>query len=89
MVPDGNGMRVIEPIWIRTNERYFVVQVNGQQPGIANMFAYETEDYTQQAWLTADDIRASHETLYPLGLANLLDLLARGEGPSEPWVWPE
>lgn len=73
--------------WQVANEHYFVVRLNGQVPNVLNMLAYEAEDYTGQAWFSADAIRASFEQVYPIGLADLLDLLGRGEYPNEPWRW--
>ena len=88
-VSSPEGMVDIEPRWIRAQERYFLVHVNGQQPGSGNMHSYETEDYTRQTWLSAEEIRASNEVVYPLGLADLLELLTSGELPRKPWIWPD
>lgn len=70
-------------------EHYFVVKLKNQAPHSANMLPHEVDDYTEQAWFTAEDIRASYEQVYPVGLADLLDLLARDEYPTEPWHWPD
>lgn len=68
-------------------ERYFVARLNGQLPHVNNMLPYEIDDYTAQQWFSAADIRASYEQVYPIGLADLLDLLRSGEYPAEPWKW--
>lgn len=68
-------------------ERYFVARLNGQLPHIGNMLPYEFQDYTAQRWFSADDIRASYDQVYPIGLADLLDVLRDGEYPAEPWTW--
>lgn len=81
------GVVAIEPTWYHTREQYYVVRLNLQQPDIGNMYAYESDDYTHQAWFSADDIRASTELVYPIGLADLLDQLGRGEIPVPPLVW--
>lgn len=83
------GAKAVPPHWIRTQERYFVVRMNGQAPATSNMYEYETADYTRQSWLSADEIRASSEVVYPLGLADLLDELATGAISAEPWIWPD
>lgn len=87
VVPTVEGMVEIDPTWILAYEHYFVVHMNAQPPEVVNMLAYETADYTGQAWFSSADIRASHELVYPIGLADLLDLLQRGDFPAEPWQW--
>ena len=87
LLPTGSGMVKIDPTMILADEHYFVVHMNAQPPEIVNMHTYETADYTSQGWFSAADIRASHEQVYPIGLADLLDLLQRGEIPAEPWEW--
>lgn len=87
LVPTAAGMVEIDPTWILAYEHYFVVHMNVQPPEIVNMLAYETADYTGQAWFSIDEIRSSYEQVYPIGLADLLDLLQRGELPAEPWRW--
>jgi 8-oxo-dGTP pyrophosphatase MutT (NUDIX family) len=70
-------------------ERYFVARLHEQSPHINNMLPEELTDYTSQQWFSAADIRASYEQVYPIGLADMLDLLQRGEYPAEPWTWPD
>lgn len=69
------------------SEHYFVVKLNGQVPNPENMLPHEVDDYTRQEWFSAAKMRASYEQIYPVGLADLVDLLARGEYPAEPWKW--
>lgn len=69
------------------SEHYFVVKLNDQLPNPDNMLPHEVDDYTRQAWFSAEDMRASYEQIYPVGLADLIDLIAGGEYPSEPWKW--
>lgn len=71
------------------NERYFLVRLNRQQPNVANMFDYELADYTRQGWLSAADIRISAEPVYPIGLADLLDVILVSGVPTEPVIWDE
>ncbi len=87
LVPTNAGMMKIDPTWNLAHERYFVVHMNSQSPEIVNMLAYESADYTGQAWFSAADIRASHEQVYPIGLADLLDLLRQDKLPDQPWQW--
>lgn len=83
------GVVPIEPTWYHTREQYYVVRLNTQQPNIGNMYAYESDDYTLQGWFSAEEIRASVEQVYPIGLADLLDQLGRGEIPDPPIVWED
>lgn len=83
------GVVPIEPTWYHTREQYYLVRLNAQQPDIGNMYAYESDDYTHQAWFSADEIRSSTEKVYPIGLADLLDQLGRGELPVPPVVWED
>lgn len=71
----------------RASEQYFVVKLNGKSPHSLNMTAHEQSHYSTGRWLSADDIRASNEVVHPLGLADLLDQLSKGEIPAVPWVW--
>lgn len=71
------------------NERYFLVRMTQQQPGIANMFDYELADYTRQGWFSAEDIRVSEEPVYPIGLVDLLDEIRVSGVPTEPVIWDE
>lgn len=70
-------------------ERYFVVKLNGQRPRNDQMTEHEQSHYDAGAWFSSAEIRVSHETVYPLGLGDLLDVLAVGEIPAEPWTWPD
>lgn len=71
----------------RAKEHYFLVRLNGQSPRDVNMSAHEQSHYSTGAWLSADDIRASYEQVYPIGLADVLDQLSRGETPATPVEW--
>ncbi|MCA9833215.1 MAG: NUDIX domain-containing protein [Thermomicrobiales bacterium] len=72
-----------------SDERYFLVRMQSQQPSTRNMFDYELADYTQQGWLSVEDIITSAEPVYPLGLAELIAALSTGNIPSEPVIWTE
>lgn len=65
-------------------ERYFLVRVSGAVISNANQFDYEREVYTDVRWWSVDAIRASSETFYPEGLADLLEPLIAGALPAEP-----
>lgn len=65
-------------------ERYYLVLIGDRRPTTANMYAYESDDYTRQGFLSAADIRSSTEPVYPVGLADLLDRISLGDVPAEP-----
>lgn len=65
-------------------ERYFPVRVAGVAVSNANQLDYERAVYHEVRWWPVDAIRASGETFYPDGLANLLEPLIAGELPMEP-----
>lgn len=67
-----------------SDAKYFLVRTHDQVPTGANMSAHEAAHYDQQRWWSADDIRISHETVFPIGLADLLDAINRGEVPESP-----
>lgn len=68
----------------RAHEHYFVVRVGELTPTVANMFEYESADYTRQKFMSAEDIRAEYESVYPIGLADVLDQLRDGSISDEP-----
>ena len=86
---DASGMERTEPYWLVADEWYFLVKLSDQQPGTGNMMGYESADYQDQRWLSAADIRASNETVYPLGIADLLEQVSRGVLPTSPISWPD
>lgn len=71
------------------SERFYLVKMNQQQPSIVNMFDYELADYTRQAWLSVEEIRASEEAVYPVGLADFLEEVRLRGVPDAPIVWEE
>lgn len=87
IVAKREAIGIIAGLPTLAQERYFVARLHGQSPHVNNMLPYEIDDYTAQQWFSAADIRASYEQVYPIGLANLLELLQRGEYPAEPWMW--
>lgn len=70
-------------------ERYFIARVGQQQPSQANMLQHEIEDYTQQRWWSAAELRATYEITYPIGLADLLDAINADSLSPEPIVFPD
>ncbi len=65
-------------------ERYFVARVAGLEVSDANQFDYERAVYSEVRWWPVDAIRASDETFYPIGLADLLEPVIAGYLPSPP-----
>jgi len=70
--------------WTRGVERYFLARVPGAEVSNANQHDYERAVYREVRWWPVDAIRASAETFYPEGMADLIEPLIAGELPSEP-----
>ena len=68
-----------------TRQRFFLVRTT--QAALESAFAqeHETQDvYVERGWWSAEAMRASPDTFWPVGLADLLEALAAGELPGEP-----
>lgn len=74
---------------IQSIERYYLVHAEPDQIHTANQLAHELEVYQQSRWWSADELRASNETAYPAGLADLLDTLIAEGVPATPLTLPE
>lgn len=83
-------------VWFRTKmdpdaeppflsvERYFLVRVERDDVSFDNQFEYEREVYQRHQWWSVTAIRASAETFYPVGMAELLARIASGDLPDPP-----
>jgi 8-oxo-dGTP pyrophosphatase MutT (NUDIX family) len=65
-------------------ERYFLARVADAEVSNANQLDYERAVYTDVRWWPVDAIRASDETFYPEGLADLLAPIVAGDLPNAP-----
>lgn len=65
-------------------ERYFLARVPDVEVSNANQLDYERAVYHEVRWWPLDAIRASGETFYPDGLADLLAPVISGPLPTEP-----
>ncbi len=74
---------------VRAIERYYLVHAESNLVHTANQLAYEREVYQQSHWWSVDELRASTETAYPAGLADLLDTLIAEGIPATPRTLPE
>ena len=91
-----NGVPLGPWVWFRTKvdpeaeppflsvERYFLVRVDRDDVNFDNQFEYEREVYLQHQWWSVAAIRASNETFYPAGMADLLAQIASGDLPVPP-----
>jgi len=70
--------------WTRGVERYFLARVPDVEVSNANQLEYERAVYAEARWWPVGAIRASGETFYPEGLADLLAPLIAGALPAEP-----
>ncbi len=61
-----------------------MARVAGLEVSDANQFDYERAVYSEVRWWPVDAIRASDETFYPIGLADLLEPVIAGYLPSPP-----
>lgn len=68
-----------------TRQRFLLVRTTEDAFAAAYVREHETKDvYVERGWWSAGAMRASPETFWPLGLADLLTALAAGELPGEP-----
>jgi hypothetical protein len=65
-------------------ERYYLVQVADVTVHAENQLDHEREVYRHQRWWPLAEIRASNDTFFPEGLADLLGSLLAGRIPAEP-----
>lgn len=63
---------------IRSVERYYLVLVRGAVISVDNQLDHEREAYQEQRWWPLAALRDSPETVYPEGLAEILESLLSG-----------
>lgn len=84
--PDSDPVRVERAVFTASGfyldqvDHYYLVRVDAEQAAApieaASLTALERATITEYRWLSAAQIRASSETFWPFGLADLLDSLA-------------
>lgn len=84
---EKDGLLGNEPV--RAVERYFLVRAEPEMVHTANQLEYEREVYQVFHWWSVAELRASEETAYPAGLADLLDTLLVNGVPATPLTLPE
>ena len=84
---EKNDVMSGEPV--RAVERYYLVNAEPDQVHNRFQLDYEREVYQQSHWWSAAELRASTETAYPAGLADLLDTLIAEGVPATPKALPE
>jgi len=68
-----------------SRQRFFLVRTTQTAFEAAYVREHESQDvYVDRRWWSASEMRASPDTFWPLGLADLLDPLTCGEIPGTP-----
>jgi len=70
-------------------ERYFLVRAGHRVITDEHQLERERLHYRMHRWWTVDEIRASEDTFFPVGLADLLEPLIAGQVPEEPIILAE
>lgn len=86
---------VVGPLWTRdtefgflgkhyvVHEIYFLARVRAVTVDMSGCETYETDSIHTYRWWSVDELRASDETIYPPGLADLLARVLRDGPPAE------
>jgi 8-oxo-dGTP pyrophosphatase MutT (NUDIX family) len=86
---------VVGPLWTRdtefdflgslyvVHEVYFLARVSDVTVDNRGWEQHETDSIHEHRWWSVDELRACEETVYPPGLADLLDGLLRDGPPAE------
>jgi 8-oxo-dGTP pyrophosphatase MutT (NUDIX family) len=69
---------------VRQRERYFLTRVAAADVDPAR--ATQPDNIRAHRWWTLDELRTTHETVYPLGIADLVTSVAEGRPPERPVV---
>jgi 8-oxo-dGTP pyrophosphatase MutT (NUDIX family) len=73
-----NGESRAETNW------FFFARVATDHVDLSGQDEYERRDLLELRWWTVDELRATSTLVYPIGLADLLTRLLRGDIPPEP-----
>lgn len=86
VVMTRNSVFGMDNIWYDSLETFYVVRVaNGFEPEPQAWEPIEHAAIVELRFLSADDIRATDEYVYPLNLPEFLDHLRDHGLPTEPW----
>lgn len=86
IVMTRNSLFSMDTTWFDSHETFFLVRVpNGFEPQPQAWEPIEKAAIVEISFLSADDIRATDEYVYPLNLPEFLDHLRDHGVPSEPW----
>lgn len=69
---------------VRQVEKYFLTRVSAADVDPAR--ASQTDNICEARWWTASDLRGATETVYPVGLADLVEAVVEGRTPALPVV---
>lgn len=67
---------------------YFFARVATDQVDFSGQDELELRDLLEHRWWTAGDLRTTDDLVFPIGLADLLDRLLRGDVPHNPVELP-
>ena len=67
-----------------TRNSYFFARVATSSVDLSGQDDRERADLLEYRWWTVGELRASHDLIFPVGLADLLSRLTRGDVPGEP-----
>lgn len=73
---------------VRSDERYFLVRVPGNEVDVSNMEELERGLHRGHRWWSAEELVATDELVFPEVMAELLRPLAAGRVPAAPVVIP-
>ncbi|WP_432159020.1 hypothetical protein [Streptomyces sp. bgisy153] len=65
-------------------ERYFLARVSAAD--VDPTRATQTDNIREHRWWSLPELRATRETVYPVGLADLIAAVAEGRTPKRPVV---
>jgi 8-oxo-dGTP pyrophosphatase MutT (NUDIX family) len=65
-------------------ERYFLVRCRARGISNENQMENERQAYQQHHWWSLEELRETHDIVYPIGLAELVSPLIEGHIPTEP-----
>jgi 8-oxo-dGTP diphosphatase len=65
-------------------ERYYLVRTMHPEISVDNQMDHERAVYRTHRWWSVEELRASEDIFFPIGLADLLEPLIAGHIPAEP-----
>ena len=71
----------------RSVEEFYVARTGSLVVDLHGLTELEVEAVEEHRWLDRVALRRLSEPVYPVALADHLDVLVAGEVPSAPWLW--